>query len=737
MSSKIQAPGDPWGGFFLTFGVCQVIIFVMAKELAIWDQHLFPFKIHWSVGMFIGILICLAGLYKFQTLKRRIKFDALALVCTVGFLFVTDWLNRDYSLLHGPIIRGEIILFTFIAYLILSKNKIVHVHYFLIPVCVALFWTFISRGNGQLIFSDDHTVFFYRLSLLKENFPNIPFYNPYWNAGQDARDFFATGSLNFFFIFAPIIYALPLEYIYNFLVATLLFVITPGATYYAAKRLSLDRPVPAVAAILSMTSSLLWYRWALQYGTMGFLTSLALIPLNIVIFSQLLSHDPKLRKYDVILFPISFTLMLFWTLSGLVFFPALAVCLFRLPKIIRSPKLLISGVFILLLNLPWLVTFWSVSKVSNFIAHGQTEVPIPDPEGTQGEAAISEKADAPTTSTIVTNHLARALKILRENAISANPLILVFGLFGLFLLPKDKRRLYAITALWLLFVGGLLAPMKPRLELDRFLLILCFCLSIPTALCAIESVKRLAIYSIPRTMLGALTIGILFTGAFSSMAVILNRSPIQYSFSDHTVDEISKVIAELPDEGRILFSGFVLHELSGGHLAPLAYFTGKPLVAASPVHNQWSYRQLIPATFLEEGDPGIERYFDLMNASAVFAHEQHWRDYFNTHPDVYKKIWQGGKFQLFARSTFPNSYFVEGTGKIISQDTHSITLSLESKDAVIKFNYFPFLTSSACQISNREISESLDFIELKDCPLNTPISIYSVPVWERVFGGKS
>ena len=65
---------------------------------------------------------------------------------------------------------------------------------------------FLKFAGGRLLFCDDHPSFLYRLQLLREHFPNIPLYDANWNAGHNAREFFATGVLNVFLLCAPFIY---------------------------------------------------------------------------------------------------------------------------------------------------------------------------------------------------------------------------------------------------------------------------------------------------------------------------------------------------------------------------------------------------------------------------------------------------------------------------------------------------------------------------------------------------
>ena len=96
------------------------------------------------------------------------------------------------------------------------------------------FFTFLSLTQNELLFTDDHPSFLFRLMQLKEFFPGIPFYNPLWNAGVEAREFFPSGILNVFFLFSPLIYSFDLATHYNQGVAILLFMVVPALSGLAA-----------------------------------------------------------------------------------------------------------------------------------------------------------------------------------------------------------------------------------------------------------------------------------------------------------------------------------------------------------------------------------------------------------------------------------------------------------------------------------------------------------------------
>jgi hypothetical protein len=569
--------------------------------------------------------------------------------------------------------------------------------------------------------------------MLKDNFPLIPFYNPLWNAGIDARDFFATGILNLYLITFPIITLFPLESVYNVLVALVLFGMLPGFIYFAARSLGFNSTTGAIGALLSLTASLIWYRWGLKYGSMGFVVSATLVPYCLALALKIVSKESIITPREAVLFVVTFSLMLLWSLTAIIFIPIIVYALFNFKRLWKKQYTKTILISLVVINLPWIIIFINVSKVFEFTALAPaTGEQFVDSRPDQTHSPSQVKATANSLST------KKIKKILRDTAIPTNPLILLFALPGLALFKTGaKKNLLIITCLWLMTLGAVLAPLKPQLELERMLLILTIILCLPAAAAITSlvensfSVNRLSV----RYLSSCLVLSFLIIGTFSSGSVLKNRSLEKFTFKSSVVDDLAKAIRQHGGNGRTLFSAFVLHELNDGHLYPLAYLTNKPIIASSPVHNLWWYTDVIPEQYRSQGVIGIETYLNYLNVSAVAAHEPAWKTYFGSLPDVYKLVWKGGRFRFYERLQFPNTYFYKGSGELISQNSNSITLKVNTKDAVIKFTYYDFLTSSACTLS-KESLPGLDFIKLTDCPEGALVTIKSKSIFQRLMGSK-
>lgn len=735
--------------FLFCAGLSFSLFGLLAGGFSFWDSAGHELSPSASYSLIAGALILVLALGLGRLKRSVFTLNLHGYACGLTAVFLSDWLGRSYSLFQGPSIRGEIIVLALISLACLRPEKPFFFSLGAWASILILTLCFLAESQGRTLFSDDHPTFIYRLNLLKHNFPAIPFYHPFWNAGVDARDFFATGSLNVFFLTAPLVYLFDLWHSYNYIIALVLFGLVPLAAWGAAKVQKLAAPAPAIAAILALTSSLTWYRWALKYGTVGFVVTAALVPLNLSLGLRLLSSDTELKPGQALLFVVSATLMLLWPPAAVIFVPVAIAAFFYAKTLLRKKYFGWIAAALLALNIPWMTLLWSVSNVGHFLksekaAHEVEEPlaapsqisPATPPDSSLAPPAPEEgpQAGAPTPYKMRAGgiDLRKSLKILREKAVAANPLLVFLLLPGLLLLPARARVLTSAIVLWLVFLGAIIVPLKPQLEFDRMLLVLALCAGPPVA--AVLSRLLNDFRGEPQQkILPALCFGFLLGGPFSVSSILLNRTLEQYYFAEPIVQELSSAIKTYGGQGRVLVAGFILHHLSNGHIAPLTYLSGKPLIASSQYHDVWRYKQVIPRSFLKRGDQGIQEYLDLLNVTAIVAHEKEWRDYFLNRPDKYKMVWHQERFLMFQRLNCVPNYAAEGAAQLVEQNTNSISVRLQSSEALLKFNYFPFLTSSACKISGQSVAPELTFIKLSACPLNQTVTIKATRPWRRIF----
>jgi hypothetical protein len=327
-----------------------------------------------------------------------------------------------------------------------------------------------------------------------------------------------------------------------------------------------------------------------------------------------------------------------------------------------------------------------------------------------------------------------ALSNWQNNATALNPLIVILAVPALIAFSSIARPYIIAVSVWLLLLGTVGVSLKPQLELDRMIVIASIIVTIPLGQYLAQmflAASRGILWRIAASCAGAF----MLIGPFAATAVVLNRSDDTYSFADREVASLVRTLSKHAAGGRVVFSGCVLHQLSGGHLAPLPMWSQTPMVASSYAHNIWKYEQPIPEPLLSRGDSGIREFFDLMNASLVTAHEPTWIDYFKTRPSEYEQIWRGTDFFVFKRLGHVASYTVRGELVDLTFTSNSISFTPVTDSLVLKFRYYPFIEASSCQLRPEPSAAGFDLISLSGCSPGTRITIKSVSPAGRLFGG--
>lgn len=548
---------------------------------------------------------------------------------------------------------------------------------------------FLTYCGGDLLFSDDHPSFLYRLVLLKEHFPNIPFYNTDWNAGYSAREFFPSGVLNVFFVTAPFLYMLDLLTDlswYNYLIAYIYIGLVPLCTYFACQILRLNRAQASLAAFMVMVPNFEYFRWLLQYGTLGFLFSVGLLPLTWSLAYRLGVDDETPPVWMVPLLLLSSALTLFWSLSFIPLLPLTLLAFFR-PKVLFSRwKLLLCFVLcFVFVNYSWIYTFVTESKVGNFVKDGGHVRKI---DGT-------------------------GLSNFFGNLTEFNPLILVGGLFF-----SRERKFLALfgSAVFCLIVASWGQALKPQLELDRMVLPA----SIFLAIIAGSNFAGWLSFRIPRALICSLLVGgLLLGGAFYQ-----NKTSVKFKLASSEFTDLISLINTSESDGRLFFSGFILHELEalnyksqdGGHIAPLPLFTGRQMYASHFYHAKWTTVDPIPESYRKRGEEGIEEFFEMLNVSTVVSFSRPWASYYQS-SDRYTPLGKVGRFRVFERKRDSVSWVSEGDAEV-SLIKRGLKVKLLSSEVVLKYKFQPNLRSSSSVVIDKQegfvddLGEELDFIKL-------------------------
>ncbi len=679
------------GLFFAIFGVLSGKLTIAGLTIIGSSQQ----------GLILGGLILLiagtVGFLRGELFSRKFfSISAQEASLCILILVFSDWVNRGYSLFSGPYIRAEWLAIFLLGVIFKLRSSI---SLFILPLAIiTLSSELLTMSQGSPISADDHGSFLYRMMLLKDEFPSIPFYMPLWNGGLDSREYFATGAIGVFMLFSPLIYLFSVPDVYTLIVTILVYFILPVSVYLGARVLKLNRSIAGCAGIFALAGSFLLYRWALSYGTLGFMLSMGLAPLNFALCYQLLAGEYRSRPWWVVVTGLSISLMLFWIPITFAFFPLVLMAgrnLFR-------KEVLTLGLALLLIHLPWVTLFTQVSKVTSFVEHN-TNIGKPKKRGEDSAILLS---------------------LARENAVSTNPAILL-AVPGVMLLPRVGLPL-GVTLVYL-FVVGLVGPLfKPGLELERFLVVGVVFSSLPLGVALhhlLSNQRRRTVHALGVVGFATVIVGLLGAGTFAR-----DRSVERLWFEDAKANDLVKVFQDLKPQGRVLFTGFILHEFAKGHIAPLPLLAPGEYIAKSPFHDTWRYEQSIPAEFMPDR---ITDYLDMMNVEFLAAHEPRWREYLRNNPESFSYVTKGSSFLIYRYTKFKNSWTSQGSAKRTGIQRNSISFTINDDDVVLRYRYFPFLKAEGCTLSAEKVFENMSFIRVKGCA-GKNISISSINPYQRL-----
>lgn len=611
---------------------------------------------------------------------------------------------------------------------------------------IAIAILFIDLADGRIIFSDDHPSFWYRLLLLQRQFPQVPFYSTDWEAGYSAREFFASGLLNFYFITLPFWYSgvdltnIASAVIYNYALLFVFVGVIP-LSVYASVRLLRHSPMAAtLAGLLALGPTLGYFEWLLKYGTLGFCCAVGFLPLAFSFLYRLaIAEDPP-RKRDALGLLLSSFLCISWSPGVFAFVPVAILGLYRWRSTFAAQRRIPLAIFLIgfvCINAPWVKIFVEESKVFSFMSGSS----LPG-VGTTTEATVKKEPPHKT----VAQRLNRLHSESRELFAKVNPVILVLFLPGLILLPCTQRRVWLATMLWLLGLAFFGEEIKPQLEFRRMIIPAMFLACLPVALAVEKMIAELyAAFQQSHRRVGiaetgfwnaclVLLVGMVLLSPVTVAAVYQNRSDEQFRFAPENLGAFSQAINLYGGKGRVFFFGFILQELGasdyksqdGGHIAILAALTGKPLYAHYYYHSRWETIDPVPRSYRARGETGIEEFLDLLNVTSVITFKKEWVQYCAKNPR-YREVAQFDRFRIFTRTSEVNGFFLEGDGEV-RELRDGIEVTAHSTTATLRYRYLPKLRPSTPQTvtispvkvfdedTGANSSKPVEFIQLQIAP---------------------
>ena len=537
-------------------------------------------------------------------------------------------------------------------------------------------YVFLKTTGGQSLIGDDHASFLFRLFICEQIAPHNVLYNPYWNGGRVDAAIAASGANMVGNLVLPWLKLFPVEVVYNGLLAGLFIFIVPVCCALAVHLAGGSRRAVLVGFLLGLLPSRMVSKWILHFGTIGANLALPMLaPISACLFT-LVYQSRKGWGPWVILVVLS-VLYLAWPVGVVMALP-LILCL--LPGVLtldRGGWLKLGGAAIVIAVLAW-------PQFSALIFY----------------ANLSSFSGAGSETIHWALEWNRGWRNLLNLVLEVNPVILFAGGLGIWLLPdRTFRRMWGGMMVLLLILAGWGEMWKPQFQLTRAAIPLVYIAIVPAALVVDQYFS--STYLRGRVLAAGVLAMLFYTGINASRIYHndhLAGAPYRV-YPDYMDQFVDILKMEVPEGGRVLFTGATVHAFGGGHVAYLPVLTGREMMAADYYH--FSPRMVeyeYPPDPFRKSKEGKAKFFDWYNVTHVVAHRTSWKIYFAGLPETYTLVGRAGlkhPFEVY-RVHRDSNMFLQGAGRVTA-DAKRILIELENPDAdaVVKYNYDPRLTASA------------------------------------------
>lgn len=558
------------------------------------------------------------------------------------------------------------LLLSFALILLLNPKLVRFCKLFVLLTLVGCCINFYNYLGSSLIFSDDLPSFLYRAHVFNSSNPLFPSYDPRWNLGSLWTDIYATASA------VPSLVILSLSFLgletgFNTTVFILNFLLGPMVVYLSCRILRLSRSTTWLAVVLAQVSSTLIYRWGLKYGALGYLatSNFAILSGIIIVKSIEKGHLSLAERW---LLYISITIAAFWPLNLLCF----AVPAFQ--HFLRSS------------NKDRVLIMLSVGLPLIFVLHGLT----------YSEHFRTWISGEPSFDR------ASSKDIFRNSTLALNPIVL-------FLLPFSVgigRRGLQTLILNYLVVGVAIGVFFEKLELHRVIGQLAVVGSIPISM--ILSAVWQNLHSVSR----AFVLSLIAVSCLQIVYLAGNQSFEKFSILEKPFKRFIEWSKEQPN-ARFFFTGHILHQFSGGHIAPLPLLTHNEFVAMWPTHRSWTPQDPVPRS-IQNSTTKLHYFFRALCPDYLIADKRFWKRRLNRlkKNGGYRRVFHFDQFsvyQFFDQCTYPKSNVKSHLNKIIISNPQ-----LQSS-FILPYRFFEGLRVKGCKtISGVKIS-NFDFIKLSGC----------------------
>ena len=544
--------------------------------------------------------------------------------------------------------------------------------------CGAGLWI---ESGGEAVYRDDHPSFMQRLHVFARSFPQMLYYDPYWDGGKAQSYLVSSGTT------APGLLAWPLwrfgeiHRVYTPGLLWLYLVVTPAALMGAVRLAGGGWTAALAAGVLGIGATRYTWLWQLHFGTVGFSVAMPFLVVALACLHRVLVRG-RTEWWLGLLLVGSGYLYLSWPAGVLM--AALPVAMVTLPRLFHLDRrqVVFLGVCAAALALLLLPHLFAVLNHSRLDKLGGIEKPA-----------------------------GSMLDIFRGQMLRGHPWLLVGGLLGVLGLRGEQRGFFGLALLGLflaMVVGG---AKQPQFELERASIPLFLTAVVPAAL-LLESwweSGRAALAAPAAAATGLLLPGILAAGdLYRNQALECWRdddvredvAPVKGTRFAY-VDEFVEWARTAPRDGRIAFLGQTKSAYGRAHSAYLPVWAGRPMLACDYYDFPPGLVELDmpPSPYRQAGIAGWTAWFERWNVHYLVTYHEDKKAVMRSHPEVFTEVFQFGVGRTFHVYEIDNqcTWFLGNVNSgEVEADINRIRVRLEDPRtaATLRFNWEEGLRAS-------------------------------------------
>jgi hypothetical protein len=546
----------------------------------------------------------------------------------------------------------------------------------LVAAQAAALATFLWTTGGTALYKDDHPSFLFRLWELARTFPRFINYNPWWNGGIVNAYCTTSGTGALGLPLLPLWRCLPVHAVYTLGLGLAYIVALPLVAAGSLRIMGAGRTAAACAGLLALGVSRHFFLWLLHYGTVcAPLVAAFILPTAACLYRVFWLDRREIWLGAALV--VSVLMLLQWPPGGLMAVP-LALGALASWRRWTWPKirfLLVCAGIVLAVALRRLLVI--LLKGGAVVAH------------------VTEGGDA---AAIAWNAVwGDGFRFLVAHLQEVHPVLLVFGFAGL-LVPgvRAVRRWFGIPLLAFALIVGWGPQILPNLELGRMAIPMAFLAVAPAAGWAARLLRGGNGWLAPAR---AALVALLALGGANVANVYGNRSGAGYRLLPPEIRAFAaRLREEVPEDGRVLFAGAMVHHFGQGHVAYLPVLAERQMMAVDYYHFPMTYVEYeYPPHPFYTSHEALRDFVRFYNVTHVATYHERWKRAFR---ELGPECEELAGFESVQASVFrlrrPSTPFVQGAGRVRADfNVLDVEVADPEAEAVLCYNWAEGLSAPA------------------------------------------